>query len=234
MKLRARIRLLEAYAALSSTVALVLIFTGFNEPRHNFQELNVERLNVVDRDGRLRVVIANADRMPDPVVNGITFKTERPPGMIFYNGLGDENGGLIFGASSRSDSYGAYGGLSFDQFKQSQAVAVTYSDHSGLRQAGLTVWDRPEVPIVELMAQRKALAQMPEGHEKSAAQAKLAQSDRSPVRMFAGRDKDNASKVTLYDAMGRARINMVVDAAGQARLDFLDEQGKVAHRVPEH
>jgi hypothetical protein len=36
--------------------------------------------------------------MPDPIVGGKAFKAERPPGMIFYNGLGDENGGLIFGA----------------------------------------------------------------------------------------------------------------------------------------
>ena len=44
------------------------------------------------------MAVANSERMPDPVINGKTWKTERPAGMLFYNGLGDENGGLVFGA----------------------------------------------------------------------------------------------------------------------------------------
>jgi len=38
--------------------------------------------------------------------------------------------------------------------------------------------------------------------------------------------------VTLYDAKGNARINMIVDAAGVPRLDFLDEGGKVTYSMP--
>jgi hypothetical protein len=52
--------------------------------------------------------------MPDPIINGKAFKTERTPRMIFYNGLGDECGGLIFGAVTGNDKYGAYGGFTFD------------------------------------------------------------------------------------------------------------------------
>ena len=41
--------------------------------------------------------------MPDPIIDGKPFKTERVPGMIFYNGLGDECGGLIFGVVKGGD-----------------------------------------------------------------------------------------------------------------------------------
>src|SRR5258708_31833820 len=95
-----RLRLLEAYAGLSMLVLGVLAFTAFAQTKQKYDELTVERLNVVEKNGQLVAVIANTDRMPDPVVGGKTFKTERPPGMIFYNGIGDECGGLGFCAAT--------------------------------------------------------------------------------------------------------------------------------------
>jgi len=43
-------------------------------------------------------------------------------------------------------------------------------------------------------------------------------------------DRPREARVTLYDAKGNARINMVVDADGVPRLDFLD--GKVTYSLP--
>jgi len=44
----------------------VLAFTAFAETRPRFDGLNVESINVVEKNGQLRAVIANTDRMPDP------------------------------------------------------------------------------------------------------------------------------------------------------------------------
>ena len=54
----------------------------------------------------------------------------------------------------------------------------------------------------------------------------------SPTRIFVGKSKEREAKVTLYDAKGNARINMLVDAAGVPRLDFRDETGKVTYSLP--
>src|SRR6266481_1532169 len=121
-----RMRLLEAYAVLSLLIFGVLAFTAFAQTKQKFDEITVERLNVIEKNGQLVAVIANRDRMPDPITKGKTFKAERPPGLIFYNGEGDECGGLVFGASSgekarKGDKFGAYGGFSLDQYQQSQA-----------------------------------------------------------------------------------------------------------------
>ena len=93
-----RLYFLEAYAIVSLIAFGVLAFTAFTQSKQKIDELTVERLNVVEKNGQLVSVIANTSRMPDPVVGGKTFKTERPAGMIFYNGIGDECGGLVFGA----------------------------------------------------------------------------------------------------------------------------------------
>ena len=217
-----RMRLLEAYAILSLLVLGVLAFTAFAQTRQKFDEITVERLNVVEKNGQLVAVIANTDRMPDPIVGGKTFKTERPPGMIFYNGIGDECGGLVFGAATgenarAGDKYGAYGGFSLDQYKQSQAIGLIYNDHSGSREVGLKVWDRPETSQSEFIEKGDVIRKMPEGPEKEAARKSLRESGFSPTRIFVGKNREREAKVTLYDAKGNARINMIVDAAGVPR-----------------
>ena len=85
-----RLRILELYALGSLLVFAVLFFSGFVKSKDKIDELTVERLNVVEKNGQLIAVISNQARMPDPITNGRAFKTERPPGMIFYNGEGDE------------------------------------------------------------------------------------------------------------------------------------------------
>src|SRR5882672_3740755 len=93
--IHARVRILEAYAVVSLLVFGVLAFSAFTQTKQKFDEISVERLNVIEKNGQLIAVISNRDRMPDPITNGKAFKTERPPGMIFYNGEGDECGGLV-------------------------------------------------------------------------------------------------------------------------------------------
>jgi hypothetical protein len=227
-----RVRVLETYAIVSLLVFGALAVSALRQTKQSFDEISVGRLNVVEKDGQLRAVIANSDRMPDPIVAGKAFKTQRPPGMIFYNGLGDEDGGLIFGAVTGGGQYGAYAGLSLDQYQQSQAIGLIYNDHSGSREVGLSVWDRPETTITTLMARRQAIEAMPDGSEKEAAKKSQSEAEFSPTRVFVGKDKDRDAKVTLYDAKGNARINMVVDSTGLPRLDFLNENGKVIYSLP--
>ncbi len=227
-----RLRFLEIYAAVSLIVFSVLAFTAFTESKQKFTEITVERLNVVEKNGQPLMVVANSDRMPDPVINGRTFKTERPAGMLFYNGLGDENGGLIFGAVEGKGKYGAYQGFSFDKFKQAQAMALVYNDHSGKYRAGLQIWDRPEIPLSDVITKREEIAKMPEGETKAAALKKLNEENFSPTRVYVGKNADRESEVTLYDANGKARIKMSVSAEGNPKLDFLDADGKITYSLP--
>src|SRR5262245_12033271 len=194
-----RVRLLEIYAVVSVIGIAVFVLSGFIQAKQKLDELTVERLNLVEKNGQLIAVMANQDRLPDPIANGKTFKTERPPGMIFYNGEGDECGGLVFGASSGAraragDRYGAYGGFTLDQYQQSQAIGLIYNDHSGSREVALKVWDRPETPISEFVEKGQAISKMPDGPEKQAARQRLRQADLSPTRIFVGKNKEREAK----------------------------------------
>ncbi|MEK7722965.1 MAG: hypothetical protein AAB336_01325 [Acidobacteriota bacterium] len=231
-KLEKRLRYLEIYAIVSLIIFGVLAFSAFTKSREKFTEIDVERLNVREKNGQLLMVVANSARMPDPIINGKSWKTERPAGMLFYNGLGDENGGLVFGAVEGGGKYGAFQGLTFDKYKQTQTMALIYNDHSGKYRAGLQIWDRPDVPLNEIVIKREEISKMPDGEAKTLALKQLNEQNFSPTRVYVGKNAEKESEVTLYDANGKARIKMLVSAEGTSKLEFLDAEGKFTYSLP--
>src|SRR5713101_3458560 len=87
-----------------------------------FDEIDVQRINIVEKDGRVRLVIANADRQAVTVVGGkeILPDRKREAGLIFFNDEGDENGGLTYGGRTENGVARASAGLSFDQYQQDE------------------------------------------------------------------------------------------------------------------
>lgn len=236
-KLERDVRILKAYAVITSLAFAVLFLMGLarqdaKEDKTKFTEIEVERINVVDKNGQLVLVVANRDRMPSPIVGGHVFERQgRTPGFIFYNSKGDENGGLTFGSRTLPDGgYTADAGLLFDQYNQDQTVGITYSERNGQRTAGLTVWDRPDKPVWEIVG---PVYDMPDGPEKTALVQKLAaEGQLGAVRLFLGKRPDKSAQLSLADAKGKPRLRICVDAAGNPKIDFLDANGKVTFTLP--
>jgi hypothetical protein len=65
-----------------------------------------------------------------------------------------------------------------------------------------------------------------------AIQAARASVPPSPRRVFVGKNNDRSAGIMLADAAGQPRLNLRVDAAGQASIEFLDAAGKVVQRLP--
>src|SRR5579862_4646256 len=101
-KLEREVRHLKVYAVVSTLLFSLLFVLGFsvsNGEKTKFGEIDVERINVVEKTGKLDLVISNAEHMPPAIINGKAMKSEgsRSAGMLFYNGKGDESGGMGFG-----------------------------------------------------------------------------------------------------------------------------------------
>jgi hypothetical protein len=112
----------------------------------------VERISVVDKNGTLRLVISNTDRMHPGVFDGVMIERERPlAGIIFFNDQGDEVGGLVTTGQEVNGVREADTGLTFDQLKQDQTIGLMYSESQGRRMAALKVWDRPEQHLTDLI-----------------------------------------------------------------------------------
>lgn len=199
-----------------------------------FAEIDVERINIIAPDGKPRLVISNAERAPDVIMDGKTYHRSgsNEAGMIFYNEEGNENGGMGFSGHTRDGHVSADAGFMFDQYGQDQTVGLTYDERDGRRSAGLRVWDRPNQPITVLADMVEPLKQMPDGPEKTRRMTAVRDSAMKlglggAQRVFVGKQSDRTATVVLADAQSRPRLRMVVESSGAARIEFLDEAGKV-------
>lgn len=237
----AEIRALKRYNLAVTILVLMMAATGFvQQQRQRFGEIDVERVNIVEPDGKLRMVLSNKARSPGPIAYGKPFGYAggNRPGIIFFNDEETENGGLTFGGQTRDGKFESIGHLSFDQYNQDQVVYLQYIDENGKRRMGLTVADRADVPILGLVAERDSIEKMPDGPAKTAAMQKWA-APRNGVPLFAqrvyvGRDPNRAAVLNLSDPQGRPRLRLRVDSLGAASVEFLDAAGKVVRRwLPE-
>jgi hypothetical protein len=235
--LRRQLRFLRAYAVVNMLVMIVLATAAFRQAASQIiHELNAQRINIVDADGTLRMVISNKDRMHPGIVDGKTIDRPRPvAGMLFFNDEGDEVGGLTYtGRVAANGTRQANAGLMFDQLKQDQTIGFSYSEGGGRRSAGFQVWDRSDTPLGDLIEKLNAANKIADKTEKDAAIAKIrAAAPPGPRRLFVGKNADKAAVVSLADADGKPRLTLTVDAAGNPRIEFLDQQGKVVARLPQ-
>jgi cbb3-type cytochrome oxidase subunit 3 len=235
------LRLLRVFTLFNSLLFVGLVASAFTRPsrRARFDEIDVGRINVVEKDGTLRLVISNAERSPGPIYKGTPFGYPGGgrPGLIFFNEEGTEDGGLTWGGKTEKGKFSAFGHLSFDQYDQDQVVNLDYSDDNGRRWMAFTVLDRADFPITQWVAERDSIRKLPEGPAKDAALKRL----NSPLngqplaaqRVFVGRDRSKAARVSLSDRDGKERLRLAVASLGNARLDFLEIEGKVTYSLPD-
>ena len=232
-KLGREIRLLKIYVLLSSAAWVVLTLAAFAPRKPHFQEIDVERINVVEKNGQIKLVLSNKERFPDPgnVVTGRHSKRVGlpTPGILYYNDAGDECGGLIFTSKQEPDGkYSAGSLLTFDKYHGDQVMGLQAEEGGGKRIVGLNVWDQPELSGEERKARFAAAQKMAPGPERDV----LLQQAVANQRVFIGRGKGKAATLVLSDGNGRPRIRMAVAQDGASKLEFLDAAGKVIETLP--
>jgi hypothetical protein len=241
--IRRELRLLKGYAIVITALLGTVSLAAFRQAsqKQKFTEIDVERINVVEKDGKLRMVISNRDRSIGPIYKGKPFgyKGGTRPGIIFFNDEGTENGGLTFTGKREPDgTFRSSSGFSFDQYNQDQVVYLQYNDNNGRRNMGLTIADRADADIYDLVAERDSIVKaVPEAAAQRAALEKWA-APRNGVPLFAprvyvGRDVTKAALVNLSDRNGKPRLRLMVDSLGTPSLEFLDAAGTVTSRLPE-
>jgi hypothetical protein len=234
--LRRELAVLRAYVVLSAGALLFVAVAALGQPAgpQRFGEVTVERLNIVDANGTLRMVISNKDRMHPGVIDGKTIDRPRPvAGLLFFNDEGDEVGGLTYTGQEKDGHRRATSGIAFDQLKQDQIIALTYTEGNGERMAGLQLWDRPEARLSVLIDQLNAANAIADPAARAAAVQKVrAAAPPAPRRVFVGKNADRSAAVSLADAKGNSRLVLKVSAAGDASIEFLDESGAVVQRIP--
>ena len=197
-------RTLAIYSGALTALVAVMLLTGFSRAESTrLDEITVQRINVVEPDGTVRMIISNHAKLPGIIVRGREEPFERPQaGMIFYNDEGSEVGGLIFGGRRNTEGnvVNSGGSLTFDRYDAYQIIQLAGVDDSEDRFVGLRVLD---------------------SHSGSDTRR----------RIWVGREDGGPATVALMDGNGRRRLVMEVTTDGDASLSFLDADGTVVRRV---
>lgn len=233
-KIENELRFLKIYAVASTLIGAVLFALVFKAANsRSFDEIDVERINVVETDGKLRMVLSNKARQHPGIVDGVTYderKGKRPPGLMFFNERGDEVGGLVFDGNIGS---GQGGSLTFDKFRGDQTVQFIHEEKPDESYfAGLKMSDQ-NTPINDLINRQNEISKLPtEEAQNEAYRALREQGLLMTERLRIGRDYDKSSIIRMNDAEGKTRIELKVEANGDAKLRFLDEFGKAVYSLP--
>ncbi|MGO4289533.1 hypothetical protein [Chitinophaga sp. RAB17] len=234
-KLLKEVRILKIYALTLTVIFSLFLFMSFRPDitRQKFQEIDVERINVVEKDGTLKMVISNKARQHPGMMDGKDIpKRDRPAGIIFFNGVGDECGGLIYEADKQSAGM-VY---SVDQYKNDQVMQLQYDENVAGnkkdRSYGLKIWDQSDdfplsakAKVFDSLAALKNDAVYEREVQRMADAGLL-----TKERLFIGKTKRGEVGLFIRDEKGKTRIKLYVDKDNKTVIEMLDENGQPISR----
>ena len=228
-----QIRQLRVYVGILSIVVLaclagiVILLRGTGSGR--FDQLTAQRINIVEPDGQLDLVISDKVHQHPGRFNGKDLAArERSAGMIFFNTVGDECGGLVYDGTKKEAGMV----LSVDQFKNDQIMQLQYQQDSGTsldRSYGLKLWDRSDhftiqdqINYFDSLQNLHDTAAFRKGEDTLIKQGVL-----GTERLFLGRTKDGNTGLFLRDDKGTPRLRICVSKDNKPLIQVLDDNGQV-------
>src|SRR5690606_17696012 len=129
--------LLVAYNIGITLLCGFLILTGFNHP-NNRDEITVKRINIVNEDGTHAIILANQERVPDPVLDGMSYKRAiKAGGIVLDDPHGNEQGGM----AAMENETTAFNAMVLD-YSTADAIGIFSREDQTGYQAFLTVNDK--------------------------------------------------------------------------------------------
>ena len=197
-----------------------------------FKEIQAERLSVVGPDGHLYISISNPERQAlatkggEPLVPG---ENRDLPGIIFFNRIGDEVGGIYHDGKENE----GFSGITFDQYKDDQILAIMKDEYKvdgeWKRWYGMFLRERSDSISQFDMFQnfyKNTKDFSKEEKDKAYREMRKLQDEKLNVyRMFIGREESKNVGLFLYDSKGKERIKIYIDDSDKARFEILDENG---------
>jgi hypothetical protein len=182
------------------------------------------------------MVLSSRYRQHPGLVGGYPLAArDRGAGLVFFNELGDECGGLLYDGGPRAASM-VY---SVDQLRNDQLMQLQYSQQaaaSGWRRSyGLRLWDRDDqFPLAQQLAYVDSLHNLHDTLAYQAGIARLVAAHRlGTERLFVGKATTGEAGLIVRDAQGRVRLKVCVDSLGEPRVQLLDAAGRLlADPVP--
>lgn len=238
---------LRTFAICTVASLMALTLSSFKKTgNQRFTEIDVERINIVEKDGTVKMILTNVDRFP----NGTTTINNRPTtedrkkrsGMLFFNEDGMECGGFIYDGTKNENGHSSGLSLTYDQYDGDQVMQLLTQDYQQgdkrMVSSSLAFNDRPakesQIKTAAIMKELEALRKT----DPKEMQRKLKEYEQQEVvggvpRVLLGKTRSQNNGLFLFDDQGKPRAMFYVDKDNNAKLDFLDDKGAVITSFPQ-
>jgi hypothetical protein len=238
---------LRAFAT-ATVIGMILITTSaFNKNgNQKFGEIDVERINIVEKDGTVKMIITNVGRFPNGTekINNKPTNEERKKrsGMLFFNEDGIECGGFIYDGKKSANGHSSGLSLTYDQYDGDQVMQLLTQDYQqGNKRfvsSSLMFNDRPAKESQSKTAQiMKELEELGKKDPKAAEEKYKAYEAQGLIggvpRLMLGKSRSENNGLFLFDNKGMPRAMFYVDKENNAKLDFFDDKGNTIASFPE-
>lgn len=171
-----------------------------------YDTLTVQRINVVDPDGKMRLIIANSARMPGAIRHGKTYprSIDNAAGLIFLDTRGEETGGVATARLGDNDVTG----FIFD---------CTYQGTDCIR-----MWKQESIDGERLRESFDIFDRRPYTGTIESTQG---------VQRITLSDENRNAQLLISDPQGRPRIRIAVDKTGDPSIVMLSPDGKEVYRA---
>lgn len=189
-------------------------------------ELTVKRINVVEEDGTLRIVIGNSTLGVTAPMRGRLVEhpgRNASAGLLFVNDEGTECGGLQFAGWRGPDGKEQAGYLTFDDYEQNESFRFGQNQVGDVATKFLEFSDQPAWSLVDMVGETEGL-----GDEETRAVYERYFGDvdgRGRSRMRLAREEDGSVQLVLRDGRGQDRLRFVVPAEGEPVVEAVDAAG---------
>ncbi|KFF24162.1 hypothetical protein [Chryseobacterium vrystaatense] len=235
--------------AFAAVIGMVFLAASAFKTNGNqkFTEIDVERINIVEKDGTVKMIITNVDRFP----NGTDKINTRPTnesrkkrsGMLFFNEDGIECGGFIYDGQKKENGHSSGLSLTYDQYDGDQVMQLLTQDYTkgGKRfvSSSLAFNDRPseesQIKTAEIM---KELGELRKKDPKAMQQKYDDYVKKNLIggapRIILGKSRSENNGLFLFDDKGMPKAMFYVDKENNAKLDFYNDKGEVTASFPDH
>lgn len=209
-----------------------------------FSEIDVERINIVEKDGTVKMVITNVERFPagkDSLNGRPTNETRKKrAGMLFFNEEGMECGGLIYDGEKRANGHSSGLSLTYDQYDGDQVMQLLMQDYQQGDQrmvtSGLKFNDQPaqftHKRVGEISRELEELRKTDPKAMQEKFREYRQQGYGGVQRMMLGKTGSENNGLFLFDDKGKLKAMFYVDKDNKAGLDFFDDKGEVIASFP--
>ena len=250
---------LEQYLGILILFNISLIIMAFSNKNNvqKFEEIDVERINIIESDGTLKLALFNSERLTRGLDGDKRKGTGSISGLLFYNQEGYEAGGLVYNGKKIAGGQKSAAGLMFDGYRQDQTIALQHNEEkdslTSYYEDGLKIMSRPDRSNVKEEYEFYALkfpdrfgaTETPKLTNKEIDSIELVLSHQNKVsqkRLFIGSKRGDSGdgwfdETGLYikNKYGKDMIRIYVDNFNKPKFEVLDSLGTIVryNLIPE-